>query len=275
MKFMPSCVRAQSTSSVRRVDGVPAARFRFGSREPIARDRSSRGSMLHRPPGSGVLVEPSAGQKLRFEAVDRLSIRQCRCRCDRRGGAVRSKSIRTKGTAAQQRRERSNKRARPTIARNIAVDPTCCRKGVQITHTQHGDELPRDAEDQLRWAGRYQDETAETYLLKAQALAADHAGVRYHVCFYTTRLTQALEIAKPCLRRIKRGNTCVDGGLTVSAAASALDRYVTRFCRFLLKMMFGNPNNGCGNENLLEFEPAGEVGAGVCLGRSRTDEQVR
>ncbi|WGS19387.1 MULTISPECIES: hypothetical protein [unclassified Bradyrhizobium] len=142
-------------------------------------------------------------------------------------------------------------------------------------HTQHGDDLPRDAEDQLRWAGRYQDETAETYLLKAQALAADHAVVRYHVCFYTARLTQALEIAKPCLRRIKRGNTGADGWLTVSAAASALDRYETRFCRFLLKMVFGNPNNGCGNENLLEFEPAGEVGAGVCLGRSRTDEQVR
>jgi tetratricopeptide (TPR) repeat protein len=141
--------------------------------------------------------------------------------------------------------------------------------------------LPAEAAHHLRAAGQafHQDRVAEGHLRDAARLAPDHAAVligRYRYFFYKHRLTEALEVARECLRKAARDNGFVADWRQVRREAADFGSYhaiLPRFFLFTLKgyaylqMRLGNLTEGrAAVDKLLELDPSDKVGARVLAG---------
>jgi tetratricopeptide (TPR) repeat protein len=141
--------------------------------------------------------------------------------------------------------------------------------------------LPADAEQHLREAGLAysQDEVAESHLRAAREIAPAHAAVLiafYRFYFYKGRLSEALEIARICLRKAA-DDTGLDADWRqvrrADAEFDAYDAVLPRFYLFTLKgfaylqMRLGNVTEGReAVMKLLELDPGDKLGAKVLLG---------
>ena len=141
--------------------------------------------------------------------------------------------------------------------------------------------LPEMAERHLSLAALAygQDRIAEAHLLKAQALAPNHAAVLiglYRFYFYKNRLGEALNIARICLKKAARDNGLPLDWREVHASDAAFGDYsavLPRFYLFTLKayaylsMRLGALDEGrAAVMKLLELDPTGKTGAKVLLG---------
>jgi tetratricopeptide (TPR) repeat protein len=150
-----------------------------------------------------------------------------------------------------------------------------------LSATILGQDLPPAAEWHLREAARaYRDDAiAEAHLLKAQALAPEHAAVLiglYRFYFYKNRLPEALKVAHLCLARAAHGNALALDWREVQrqdADFSDWGAVLPRFYLFTLKayaylsMRLGDLAEGrAAAMKLLELDPSDKVGAKVLLG---------
>lgn len=141
--------------------------------------------------------------------------------------------------------------------------------------------LPKAAERHLSLAAlAYRDEPrAEAHLLKARAIAPEHAAVLiglYRFYFYKHRLADALNVARVCLKK-----AAADNGLpldwrevrTQDASFGDFGAALPRFYLFTLKahaylsMRLGDFTEARAMvEKLLELDPGDKIGAKVLLG---------
>ncbi|MDD2876979.1 MAG: hypothetical protein PHT60_05225 [Acidiphilium sp.] len=143
-----------------------------------------------------------------------------------------------------------------------------------------GEGLPPEAERHLRQAGLFyhMDDIAETHLLKAQALAPEHAAVLiglYRFYFYKGRLSAALDIAMTCLTKAAQENNLPNDWRNLKAGDamfSSYDDMPLRFFLFALKgyaylqMRLGNVDEGLiAIQKLLELDPTDKIGSRVLL----------
>lgn len=140
--------------------------------------------------------------------------------------------------------------------------------------------LPDGAEQHLRQAGLayHRDEIAEWHLREAQALAPGHAAVLiglYRFYFYKGRLSEALEVARICLKKAARDNNLAADWRQVRCADAdfgSYDAMLPRFYLFTLKgyaylhMRLGNLDEGrVALMKLLELDPGDKLGGAVLL----------
>lgn len=144
-----------------------------------------------------------------------------------------------------------------------------------------GGGLPDAAALHLRFAARSyrEDRVAEAHLLRAQAIAPTHAAVLiglYRFYFYKNRLTEALEVARVCLKKAARDNGLPADWRSVRPEDADFGNYASvlpRFYLFTLKaaaylsMRLGDLAQGRAMVmKLLELDPGDKAGAKVLLG---------
>ncbi len=141
--------------------------------------------------------------------------------------------------------------------------------------------LPPEAERHLHRAGlAYRDEeVAERHLQRAFEAAPDHAAVLiglYRFYFYKNRLSEALGVARRCLKKAAHDNGLADDWRRVrreDANFGSYDAVLPRFYLFTLKayaylqMRLGDLAEGrSAVMKLFELDPSDKLGAAVLLG---------
>lgn len=127
---------------------------------------------------------------------------------------------------------------------DVAGNPLSGSARALIAHTLLGKGLPREAEDHMWQAGLsyHLDAIAEKHLHQAQALAPGHAAVLiglYRFYFYKGRLSEALEIARPCITQAALENGLAYDWRQVKAADAAFGSYESILPRFYLFSLNG------------------------------------
>jgi hypothetical protein len=167
-----------------------------------------------------------------------------------------------------------------SAVRNIGMQAVDTHDAV-LTAAVLGSGLPEEAERYLRLAAcaYEEDSIAESYLIKAQAAAPNHAAVLialYRYYFYKNRLTEALHVAGICLKKAACDNGLPEDWREVRPSQANFCDYAAvlpRFYLFTLKahaylwMRLGNLT--CGRAmvmKLLELDPTDKIGAKVLLG---------